>query len=306
MVAWPWLEHSFSLLSSAAVSSRLHHALLIAGPEGMGKAELATTTVNGLMCDVNSDLVACGQCKSCKLTDAGTHPDFRYLSQANNGLSIDEIRSAISFVQKKSQIARNRVLWIEQAELMTEAASNAILKTLEEPAPGTFIVLTTAKKNQLLPTIVSRCFLIQLHPDWSDNAIQWLTNQAGQQHDFGLLLKLAGGAPLTVMTWLNEGEVDLRAEVYRQFQAWQQDARQLKPLLNTLEGNDSVWSMLVILLSDLCQQLSTVRTPQHISALTDALTQFEFHRQTVPGINKKLLLLSLMSAFDAALHRPEK
>lgn len=169
-------DHAISVLRSAYSTGRLPHALLFAGPHGVGKATTALALASLFLCD-NPRLDppdACGQCPSCKLMNADassggpTHPDYhiiyrqliRHLKKDSvaRDLSIDVIREfLVAPAFRSSQLGRGKVFIIEEAETMNAAAQNGLLKTLEEPSGPTLIILLTSTPGALLPTIRSRC-----------------------------------------------------------------------------------------------------------------------------------------------------
>ena len=140
MLALPWLAERYQQLVQRFQTSKLHHGILLSGPQGVGKRELADAMMQAILCLHPSSGGPCGECQSCKLIEAGTHPD-RYLLESDKQLGVDAIREAIGKLNTTAQIGRHKVLIIPAAERMTEAASNALLKTLEEPTDNTYLLL---------------------------------------------------------------------------------------------------------------------------------------------------------------------
>lgn len=167
-------EAAVAVLRRAFVADRLPHGLIFAGPVGVGKATAAAALGAVFLCDSPRDAEPCGQCPSCRIFAAGSHPDFhvitkeliRYHDKTGKSkgieLSIQVIRpELIEPAGRKPTMNRGKVFVIEQAELMNAAAQNAMLKTLEEPFGRTLIMLLTDQPDALLPTIRSRCQLIR-------------------------------------------------------------------------------------------------------------------------------------------------
>src|SRR6185312_16438132 len=157
----------------AYLADRLPHGLIFAGPVGVGKATTARALAALLLCENPKDTTPCGSCSSCTSFAANTHPDYhvvtkeliRYHDKTGKSkgidLSIHVLRpELIEPAGRKAVMGRGKVFVVEQAELMNPQAQNALLKTLEEPAGRTLIVLLTDQPNALLPTIRSRCQLI--------------------------------------------------------------------------------------------------------------------------------------------------
>lgn len=158
-------------LRRAYLADRLPHGLLFAGPIGVGKALTARALATLFLCERPAAANPCGTCESCTLMSAGTHPDFHSVyrqlirlekdtSKARD-LTIDVIRDyLVAPANLKAVMSRGKVFVVEEADLMNAAAQNSMLKTLEEPAGRTLIILLTDQPNALLQTIRSRCQLI--------------------------------------------------------------------------------------------------------------------------------------------------
>jgi len=157
-------------LRATVAADRLPHGLIFAGPEGVGKATTAAGLAALFLCEHPGSDDACGKCRSCHAIASGMHPDYHVItkelarvhdksgSSKATQLSINVIRYDLAEpAGRKTVLGRGKVFVVEQAELMTDAAQNALLKTLEEPAGRTLIVLLTTHASELLLTIRSRC-----------------------------------------------------------------------------------------------------------------------------------------------------
>ena len=147
------------------------HAVLLAGPDGVGKTTLALDLTAGLFCEGDLDQRPCRACRPCRLMDRGAHPDLHRLAPIGPGRQVGiggpganfpGIRELIAALALMPVEARARVAIIEGAERMTEDAQTALLKTLEEPPAGVVIVLCADQETRLLPTVRSRCARIRL------------------------------------------------------------------------------------------------------------------------------------------------
>ncbi len=140
---------------------RLAHAYLFAGPRGAGKADLARTLAKALNCRQKQH-DSCDRCDSCRRIDKGTHPDIYWVRPESKGrrIAVEQIREFERAANLKANSARVKVGIVVDADCMGEEASNAFLKTLEEPPAQTIIVLLSAEPQRLLPTILSRCLRI--------------------------------------------------------------------------------------------------------------------------------------------------
>jgi DNA polymerase-3 subunit delta' len=153
------------LLRSAAVEGRLAHALLFAGPDGIGKRAVALALAARLLCE-ESGVDACGSCASCSQVAAGSHADLRIvtLPSGKKEIGVDRARDLKRFMQLRPLGGRAKIGIIDDAHLLTIAAQNALLKTLEEPPPRSFLVLVANNPDGLLSTVRSRCQRIPFLP----------------------------------------------------------------------------------------------------------------------------------------------
>ena len=164
-----WLGQHQDLIAKLIQQNKLPHALLVTGVNGCGKQTLANWLVKLLHCiypqqTLEGLTTACGQCKHCQLYQNESYPDSFTLAPEGNHIGVDEVRNINQFLQKTAMLGSYQTVVIEQSEKMTVAAANALLKTLEEPTQNTVIILLAQDKESLLPTIVSRCQLIDIRP----------------------------------------------------------------------------------------------------------------------------------------------
>lgn len=132
--------------------SGVHHAWLVTGPPGSGRSNLAHAFATALLCPAGG----CGECRSCVLAAAGTHPDISVLSTERVSIPIDEVREMVANSQLGSSMGKYRIMIIEDADRMQERSSNVLLKALEEPPAGTIWLLCAPSEADMLPTIRSR------------------------------------------------------------------------------------------------------------------------------------------------------
>jgi DNA polymerase-3 subunit delta' len=149
-------DQATALLLRAVASGRLAHALLFDGPDGVGKRSAALGLALALCCPEQPNL-GCGACDVCRRILTGQHPDMRVLVPETNQILLEQVKEVVALAGSRPHEAPARVLVIDQADCLNPSAANCLLKTLEEPLPGNFIVLVTAAPARLLPTIRSRC-----------------------------------------------------------------------------------------------------------------------------------------------------
>jgi DNA polymerase-3 subunit delta' len=197
------------------------HALLIVGPRGIGKHALALNLAQGLLCESpRDDGLACGACADCRYAAGGTHPDLLRLELSTfddetqerktvETIAIDRVRALIDFVLLSSHRQRAKVAVIAPAERMNANAANALLKTLEEPPAGTFLLLVAEAPGRLPATVVSRCRRLPAPQPTADEAQAWLAGRG--MPDGALALALAGGAPLLALVHAEPSRLAERA-----------------------------------------------------------------------------------------------
>lgn len=206
----PWQQRVWDRALEARANGRLPHALLICGPERLGKRVFAEALARLLLCPGSSAGVACGTCASCRQFDARFqrdpvetrpdespahpdghpgHPDARFVGFVLNEKSspkkmyqelvIDQIRELSSWLVLSPQHGTTKVALIEPAHQLTVPAANALLKTLEEPPPRTLVMLVTSQPSRLMPTLRSRCSKLRLVGPSRADAAEFLAAAKG-------------------------------------------------------------------------------------------------------------------------------
>ncbi len=207
---------------------KLPHALLLSGIRGLGKGELAREFAASLLCEsTHSDGRACGACSACNWLGQGNHPDFRLLQpgalaesepgdegeakdapkKASQQITIDQVRALDEFLHVGTHRHGLRIIIVRPAEAMNRSTANALLKTLEEPAPGTLFLLVSDEPERLLPTIRSRCQRVSVPLPSDENARRWLSGAGVREAE--RWLGLAGGAPILAAELAASGERQL-------------------------------------------------------------------------------------------------
>jgi DNA polymerase-3 subunit delta' len=219
----PWHQQQWLQLHHSLRQGRLSHALLLCGPAGLGKQQFALKFAQALLCSHPSEAgQSCGTCQHCHLIQAGNHPDLQWISPEEGSKSgeikIESIRELTSSAALTAHSAKYKVIGIQPAHRMTHGAANSLLKTLEEPTPGTVMLLLTDQPARLLPTIRSRCQSVVFQPPQRKQALEWLSDKVDQS-DPALLLALANGAPLKALAMDDKTLLENRSEMLNQFLA---------------------------------------------------------------------------------------
>ncbi|WP_279502011.1 DNA polymerase III subunit delta' [Aeromonas veronii] len=217
---YPWLIPDWHALSQTAQSGRLGHAWLLLGDPGLGKEQLAERLARLHLCQQPDRGEPCGQCHSCQLLDKGNHPDLGTITRDSKTIGVEAIREICTWLQGSAQLGRGKVVIIPDAERMTESAANALLKTLEEPAGDSLLLLITSQVSWLLPTILSRCHKHVCQLPAEGETVRWLAEQ-GHQATLAQV-RICQGAPLRVLDYIEQQQDGTRRELLEQFVALSQ------------------------------------------------------------------------------------
>ncbi|WP_447831143.1 DNA polymerase III subunit delta' [Aeromonas salmonicida] len=212
---YPWLIPDWHALSQTAQAGRLGHAWLLLGDPGLGKEQLAERLARLHLCQLPDRGEPCGQCHSCQLFDKGHHPDLGTVTVDSKTIGVEAIREICARLQNSAQLGRGKVVIIPDAERMTESAANALLKTLEEPAGDSLLLLIASQVSRLLPTILSRCHKHVCQLPTEGETVRWLAEQ-GHQATLAQV-RICQGAPLRVLRYIEEQQDGKRRELSESF-----------------------------------------------------------------------------------------
>ncbi len=333
MYSLPW--HAPILARILSAKAQLPHALLIHGPEGIGKSVFGTALAHALLCEFPKGIAACGKCSACLWLEAGNHPDLRVLEPASPEATdadeqmvpakvsahivIEQVRDLADFINISSHRGGAKVVLIRPAEALNANAANALLKGLEEPPAGVYFILMSHRPHFLPATIRSRCRHIPLACPESGSAAEWLISQGVQ--DPQLALAHTGNAAvlareLSQRSYWTEREGFLSAL----------SARNLDPIAMAEQINDvglgDVLSWLQKWTFDLVLQRSAGQVrynPDHGKAIValaqriNSVTMLRYHRELLQmqrivhhPLNLRLLLERLLIDYRNALSAPSQ
>lgn len=215
---YPWNAAAWEQL--LARKENLPQALLVHGPRGIGKLELARSFSQLILCETPGRREPCGQCDGCRWFLGGQHPDFRQIepealaapvepsedapapsktAKPSQEIKIDQVRDLSDFLNIGSHRGKRRLAVFHPAETMNANAANSLLKSLEDPASGACFILVSNNARHLIPTIRSRCISLPLGIPERDECLAWLKQQ--QVENAADWLAFAGGAPLLAMDY---------------------------------------------------------------------------------------------------------
>ena len=211
---FPWHEAIVRDLNSARAAGRFAHGILIEGPPGLGKLDLAF-------------LVAADSLGAAPVLEDGrvqppAHPDFRWITlepddkgRLRKQITVNQVRDVCADLALTSFSGGAKVAVIAPADRMNRNAANSLLKTLEEPSPGTLLILVRARTATLPATVASRCQRLRIAAPDPDSAARWLRERGGEAN-WERLLCLAGGSPLAAESLAAAGHGDLDERFSRQ------------------------------------------------------------------------------------------
>ena len=209
----PWMQDSFEQLVDIFNSKKMPHALMLSGPEFLGKSRFATKLVRLLLCERSRESAAheaCMQCQSCLLAEARSHPDLLVLdADGGTSIKVDAVRALSDRLLQTAHQGYNKICRINRVELLTHSAANALLKILEEPPENTYFVLVTHQLTQIAPTILSRCQRIDFAIPAKRMLVDWLA-PSYDQGDIDAVLEQTRNLPLKALAVLNQ-EANLNA-----------------------------------------------------------------------------------------------
>ncbi|MCH5335270.1 MAG: DNA polymerase III subunit gamma/tau [Alistipes sp.] len=173
-------KHITSTLKNAIERNQLAHAYLFCGPRGVGKTTCARIFAKAINCLNPTGAEACNECESCRSFNDGRSLNIHELDAASNN-SVDDIRTLIEQVRIIPQSGRYSVFIIDEVHMLSAAAFNAFLKTLEEPPAHAIFILATTEKHKIIPTILSRCQIYDFNRIRVEDSVEYLKYIAAQE-----------------------------------------------------------------------------------------------------------------------------
>jgi DNA polymerase-3 subunit gamma/tau len=174
-------SHITTTLKNAIRTNHLAHAFLFCGPRGVGKTTCARILAKAINCQqLTADIEPCNACESCKSFNQRTSFNIYELDAASNN-SVEDVRSLVDQVRYPPQNGAYKIYIIDEVHMLSQAAFNAFLKTLEEPPSYAIFILATTEKHKVLPTILSRCQIFDFHRIKPQDIVQQLKNVAEQE-----------------------------------------------------------------------------------------------------------------------------
>ncbi len=289
---YPWLSGHWSFFMQRLENDRLAHALMIEGPGGIGKTALARAMAARLLCREHKDH-ACGHCRSCLLLPGAAHPDYFNLQpeEGSEVIKVDQVRALIGRLDLTTSISERKVAYIHPADSMNIAAANALLKSLEEPAGNTVLILVSDNPGRLPVTIRSRCQSISINQPDPALVLDWLHRCTGKdRQQLSAALQAAGGSPLRAMHYLESPELDAYQKVRAGLATLLQRPGSVSSVSNELNGLNPVdlWRWLSICTSEVLKSSMVGEPLNWLPANTYLHDQSLLELQRQADINRQL------------------
>ena len=222
-----WQRDAYESLRGAFDRGQLGHATLLTGAVDIGKRRVADALAAYILCSNRSAGDACGECRTCRLRLAGTHPDLRIVALEMNKentklrteIVIDQLRAVSASLALTPQMGGAQIVIVDPADLINRAGANALLKTLEEPMPDRFLWLLSSNPGHLPQTIRSRCQKVEMPMPSHAEALAWLSTSGTSDVDAETALKAAKGHPVLALDWLQNGGMALRTRIQKDLDA---------------------------------------------------------------------------------------
>jgi DNA polymerase-3 subunit delta' len=305
----PWQAATWTRLSQQLQGEQLPHALLLVGAKHTGKARLALALARLLLCHAPSGGLNCAHCHACELSASGSHGDFRWLQplEKSRVIKIDQVRDVVEFANKTAGLGRRKVIVLAPADSMNSNAANALLKSLEEPAPHTYLVLTCHQLYGVPATIRSRCQILKLPSPERDQCLAWLDQLTGQRDESERLLSLADGLPLLAEAMYREAGAESVASAREALHGLFEGRTTASQLVDLLGDNptEEVLAQLTTGLQTLLRSMDGERLacPQGraVFGLLDEVTRIRAVVNAGANPNQQLLLESLLGKIQREL-----
>ena len=281
-------EHVTHTLLNALASERISHAYLFCGPRGTGKTSTARSLAKAINCLNNGKGEPCNTCSMCQAITEGRALDVIEVDAASNR-GIDEIRNLREKVNYAPNQARRKVYIIDEVHMLTKEASNALLKTLEEPPPHVIFILATTEAHKLLPTILSRCQRFDFHRHSLTNMVTELSRVCqGEGIHIGpealkLLARAATGSIRDALNLLQQANTFYGSEI---------NLSQVQALLGISGDQRAKEVVKHIVNQDITAGVTTINNVN-----SDGLDLRQFHRELVEYL--RLLLLVKTGSSDS-------
>ncbi|MEA3309979.1 MAG: DNA polymerase III subunit delta' [Chloroflexota bacterium] len=282
-------QHAVQQMQLAVKRQEVPHALLITGPDSVGKRTFALKLAQTMHCTAeNAEQRPCDQCSACRRVNSGNYPDLRVITpeEGKRGVKIDPIRALIQFLTLTPIESQYKIGIITTFEHIVPNAANALLKTLEEPPSYAHLILLATDAELLLPTIVSRCCQITLRPLSRPEIVAGLVAQRGSSpEEARRLARLSGGRVGWAIRALQQPEFlrrqsealqllfkVLQSELPTRFDLAQELARDALQVRETLDYWQASWRDVLLLQTGNADQITYLEERTTLEEIAGTVT----------------------------------
>ncbi|QJC28950.1 DNA polymerase III subunit delta' C-terminal domain-containing protein [Enterobacteriaceae endosymbiont of Plateumaris rustica] len=221
-LCYPWLHNYYKTILYQFLKNRSYHAFIFCSINGIGTIDLIYALIKWILCINKNHLNSCEKCTSCILIKSGNHPDLYIIKKNydNISINIDTIRNIINNISNNSYYSQGKIIWLPYAKQLNNSSSNAILKILEEPPKNTWFFMQCYHKNDLLPTIYSRCQIWYIHPPSENDGLYWLKKKLNNFYEKKTILaalRICNYSPINAYKILNNSLWLERKNLYEIF-----------------------------------------------------------------------------------------
>lgn len=322
---WDLIGHQWArdLLKNQIKTKRLRHAYLFLGPDGIGRRDITIAFAKAINChQPNSPGEYCNQCRVCLQIDRAQHPDYFLIQHAegDRGIKVSAIRELQHSLALAPYDAEYRIATILNFQDATDSAANALLKTLEEPAPKVILLLSAETSESLLPTIVSRCEIVRLRPLGLDALAEQLILHDIPADMSHMLAHASGGRPAYARSlhdqprllsqrsgWLEDHKTMLHSDRRNRFKFAEHIAKDKTQLAQILHVWLSLWRDVLIKIIgadipvanlDQSELINDIAANHHIGQARDTISNLQYtlsllETNTNTRLAAEILLLDL-------------
>jgi DNA polymerase-3 subunit delta' len=299
----PWHSQEWEHLNEQLRNGQLPHALILAGGQYQGKAQLALALSRLLLCAETEGTFNCGQCHACQLSARGSHGDFKWVQpeEKSRSIKIDQVRNVVLFSNKTAGLGLRKVIVLTPADSMNVNAFNALLKSLEEPAKDTYLILVCHRMYAVPATIRSRCQILRLPMPSAEESCKWLDKTTSDRKESEMLLFLADSRPLLAQELYVTGGAEMFSARRKSLQALLNGTITV-PQAGALWGDAEIATFLDDLAMDLQRLLNSLSREQlktkhgrEAFGLTDEVARLQRAVSAGANPNKQLLVEALLS-----------
>ncbi len=301
---------------TAIETKRISHAYILHGEAGSGKKMLADAFSKALLCEDSSSPYACGICKSCIQAESGNHPDIRHVTHEKLSILVDDIRDQVNNdIGIKPYSSTHKVYIIPEAHKMTEQAQNALLKTIEEPPSYAVILLITDNISGLLPTIQSRCVILNTKPVNKEQIADYLMKKLSMEKEQAQIAAgfCQGNMGQAIRFAASDDFQEMKSQVLRLLRNI--DSMELTEILETIRGfsqnkgliNDYLDLMLLwyrdVLMFKITKDNNLLLYQDEYNAISRqaSVRTYEDVENIIQAINKVKIRLAANVNFDVAI-----